>query len=72
MMVTFDILKPTALGDQTVYIQFNFQQTPNVLRQDINLNRGLVAALAIFGGFMVGIYWILNMLGYCFHKYEVE
>jgi hypothetical protein len=46
--------------------------TPNVITQYVDLNRGVIAAMAIMGGFMIAMYSCLYACGYFCNQAGVE
>lgn len=71
-MTTYHILDPFPPGAKYAYQTFNIQLTPNTITQTIDINRGIVGALALFGGFMGAVWLISELFVSFFDRFEGE
>lgn len=71
-MTTYDINQVNPLGAKYAYQTFNIQLTPNTIFQTIDLNRGIVGALALFGGFMGAVWLVSELFVTLFDRFEAE
>lgn len=61
-LFNYDIMASSTsiIGDKPVYLTYDFLLSPNFITNTIDLRRGFVASLALFGGFMVSIFAMLS------------
>ena len=63
----------TRLANKSPFInQFNFLEANNLVVETVDLRRGFIGSFAIFGGFMIACYGIINSMICICQKFEAE
>ena len=73
-MFNYDILatKDTLIGEAPLYLTWNFQLSTNLITNTVDLRRGFVGSLALFGGFMIAIYTVILLCVCSCRKFEAD
>jgi len=71
-MYNYDIEAPTPLGSKPILLNYYFKLSPTLITNTIDLRRGFCDTFAIFGGFLICIYFICYAFVYGCVRFEGE
>jgi hypothetical protein len=58
-MYNYDIESATPLGASPIFLNYLFKLSPTLITNTVDLRRGFCESFAIFGGFLISIFFIL-------------
>jgi hypothetical protein len=71
-MYNFDIYDTTPIGGNPNQVQYRFRLTGNQITNVVDLRRGFFSSFAIFGGFMISIFFMCKTFVHFCANYEAE
>ena len=71
-MFNYNILSTGLVDAHPIYLQYVFSLSSNQITNTVDLRRGFVAALALFGGFVLASYGLLSLLVCACRNFQSE
>jgi hypothetical protein len=71
-MFNYDIMATSPLGSNPALVSYWFRLTNSQITNIVDLRRGFVSSWAIFGGFLISIYFTCKMFVHACANYEAE